>query len=61
MRYYCESCGRLVAEMSGQVRSGTDVIMYCRDCSEPAEKTTAYDTTGDFGSILNVFFSKHRD
>lgn len=37
MRYYCESCGRLVAEMSGSMRSGTDVIMYCRECSEPEQ------------------------
>lgn len=61
MRYYCESCGRLVAEMSGSMRSGTDVIMYCRECSEPVEKTTASDNPGDFVSILNGFLGKYTD
>jgi hypothetical protein len=47
--------------MSGSMRSGTDVIMYCRECSEPVEKTTASDNPGDFVSILNGFLGKYTD
>lgn len=58
MRYYCESCGRFVAEMTGQVRSGTDVIMYCRECSEPVHPQSGEHKPGDLPPVFEALFGK---